>query len=65
MLRLVIARRNTILLLLTVGAFAGEMVLAFHAVAVWSVLTVGVQTARLFQANAVARRGHAVTPWLM
>lgn len=47
--RLVIARRNTILLFLTLGAVTGGLAGAWLAAAAWAVLSTAIQCFRLFQ----------------
>jgi len=54
-LRLFIARRNTVLVILTLGFFSGFYAQSFCVAAVWAVLTVGVQLCRL--ALAIFREG--------
>ncbi|WP_218916929.1 CDP-alcohol phosphatidyltransferase family protein [Croceicoccus naphthovorans] len=63
-LRLIIARRNTILAIMTVGLILGQPVAGFVLAAVWSVLTIGIQPIRFIQAWGMARGGSAPTPWI-
>lgn len=63
-LRLVIARRNINLLVLTVGVLAGRMELAFVAVAAWSLASIGIQVVRTVQAWSAASRGVAIGNWM-
>lgn len=64
-LRMIIARRNTILAILTGGALLGTLELAYHMAAVWSVVTIGIQAQRCIKADAERRRGREPSPWLM
>lgn len=64
-LRFIIARRNTILLLLTLGAISGRLEASFHLVAAWSVITIGLQTMRIFQAEVHIRRAAPISSWMM
>lgn len=61
--RLVTARRNPNLLILTLAAAVDAPRAGLVAVAVWTVLSLAVHTVRLAQAFATARRGPLV-PWL-
>lgn len=61
--RLVVSRRNVILLIMTLGLLAGAATAAFVAAAAWSVASVLVQGLRLAQALAASRRT-AQRPWL-
>lgn len=63
-LRSVIARRNTILLILTAGALCSQMVLSIHVIAVWCVLSIGLQMSRWLYAEWRARSGHRVESWM-
>ena len=63
-LRSVIARRNVNLLFLSAGALAGQMLAAFTALAVWSVMSVGLQSVRFAQAVVAGRKGETVGNWL-
>jgi phosphatidylglycerophosphate synthase len=61
--RLIVSRRNIILLIMSAGLLIGQPVAAFVAAAVWTVLSVGVQLVRLVQANGARSAGGADT-WL-
>ena len=61
--RLVVSRRNIILLIMTLGVVAGVPAHAFIACAAWSVMSTIVQLVRLAQASAYSR-GKPVKPWL-
>lgn len=61
--RLIVSRRNIILLIMTAGLFSGFPVVAFLVCAGWSVISVLVQLTRIFQAFARRSRG-TVTSWL-
>ena len=61
--RLIVARRNILLLIMTIGLAAGELVAAFWACAVWSVISTIIQAARVAQAARVSR-SEALTPWI-
>lgn len=61
--RLVISRRNTILLIMTLGLLVGSAEEAFWACAIWSVLSTGIQLVRLAQAFAHSRTARVVS-WL-
>ncbi|MGH8517415.1 MAG: CDP-alcohol phosphatidyltransferase family protein [Panacagrimonas sp.] len=63
-LRSVIARRNTILLVLTAGALCSQMILSMHVVAVWCVVSIGLQMSRWMYAEWRARSGHRVESWM-
>jgi phosphatidylglycerophosphate synthase len=58
--RLIVARRNTILALVTAGLILDAPAVGFLAAAVWSVVSVVIQAVRLAQALAA----RPVTPWL-
>ena len=62
--RLIVSRRNIILLLMTIGLVVGQPVAAFAACAVWSVVSVVVQAVRYAQAVRATRAG-ASESWLM
>ena len=62
--RLVTARRNPNLILLTLAALAGEPVLGLELVAVWTALSLGFHGVRLAQAIVRRTRGQRITPWL-
>ena len=61
--RLITARRNPNLLILTVAVLAGRPDLGIQAVAVWTVLSLVVHAVRLVQA-AIARRHGPLRSWL-
>ncbi len=61
--RLIVSRRNVILLIVTAGLIAGRASEAFVICAAWSVLSTIIQAGRLGQAFA-ARRSRPVTSWL-
>ncbi len=61
--RLITARRNPNLLILTVAAAAGRPDTGIVAVAIWTMLSLGVHTLRLAQA-ALQRRHGALRSWL-
>jgi phosphatidylglycerophosphate synthase len=62
--RLIVSRRNIILLIMTAGLALRMPVEAFVVGAVWSVISVAVQAVRYAQALRAARRGNAQS-WLM
>ena len=62
--RLIVSRRNVILLFMTAGLIAGAPAGAFLLCALWSAASVAIQAIRLGQALSAARRG-PVTSWLM
>ena len=61
--RMVISRRNIILLIMTVGLMSGIPAQAFVICAAWSVLSVLIQTGRYFQAVFHSRR-EPIHAWL-
>lgn len=61
--RLITARRNPNLLLLTAAVLAGRPDLGILAVAVWTVLSLVIHAVRLVQA-ALARRRGPLRSWL-
>ena len=61
--RLIVSRRNIILLIMTAGLAAGLPVAAFVLCAAWSVISTLVQLVRLGQAMVERRRG-PITSWL-
>lgn len=61
--RLITARRNPNLILLTAAALAGRPDLGIAAVAVWTAVCLGVHSVRIVQALAARRRG-PLTSWL-
>ncbi len=62
--RLVVSRRNIILLIMTVGVALGAPVEAFAVSAGWSVVSALIQTVRFTQAMRASRSGE-VRSWLM
>ncbi|MEO5973370.1 MAG: CDP-alcohol phosphatidyltransferase family protein [Sphingomicrobium sp.] len=62
--RLVVSRRNIILLIMTVGVAFGAGWQAFAVSALWSVVSAAIQLVRLAQVLIAARRGE-VRSWLM
>lgn len=63
-LRMVVARRNVILLMLTLGVIAGRADLGFQLAALWSVFTILIQPVRVVQANRALQHGRIPKPWL-
>ena len=61
--RLIVSRRNIILLIVTLGLLAGAIADAFLLCAAWSVVSTLIQAVRLAQAFA-EQRSHPVTSWL-
>jgi phosphatidylglycerophosphate synthase len=61
--RLVVSRRNVILLIVSFGLLTGAVANSFLLCAAWSVVSTVVQAVRLAQAFA-ARRSQPVTSWL-
>ena len=61
--RLVTARRNPNLALLSVAVLAGAPALGFAAVAWWTALSLAFHVARLAQALALRAAGRALRPW--
>jgi phosphatidylglycerophosphate synthase len=62
--RLITARRNPNLVLLSIGALAGRPELGFAAVALWTVATFGLHLVRIGQALIAGRRPGGVRSWL-
>jgi phosphatidylglycerophosphate synthase len=62
--RLIVSRRNIILLIMTAGLLVGAPVEAFIASAVWTAVSVVIQVARLVQAMRTAGDGE-LKSWLM
>ena len=62
--RLVVARRNIILLIITIGQFANDVTAAYVAAAAWSIVSCSLQATRLIQAFA-AHRKQSLSSWLM
>ena len=63
-LRLVIARRNPNLAILTVGALVHRLPQSYVALAAWSVLSIGAQCARTLIAGHQQRSGKSINPCL-
>lgn len=61
--RLITARRNPNLILLTLGTLVGRPDLGMLAVALWTVISLAVHTVQITQA-LVARRGGPLVSWL-
>jgi len=61
--RTITARRNPNLILLTVGALAGEAALGMEMVALWTLASLGFHSVRLIQAFRARARGEAIVPW--
>jgi phosphatidylglycerophosphate synthase len=61
--RLIVSRRNIILLIMTIGLIAGVPVQAFTVCGAWSLISVLIQAARYGQAMAHSRR-EPVRAWL-
>lgn len=62
--RLITARRNPNLILLTLSALAGRPDLGMIAIALWTLICIGVHFMQIFQAAEMKRRGHAIRSWL-
>ncbi len=63
--RLVTARRNPNMVILFAGMIAGRPDIGLIAVAWWTILSLLFHAVRLAQAVATARKGRAVTSWLV
>jgi phosphatidylglycerophosphate synthase len=61
--RLVVARRNIILLIMSIGLLLGAPTAAFVACAAWSVVSTVIQLVRIGQA-ALAGRNRSLQPWI-
>lgn len=61
--RLVIARRNPNLVLLTGATIAGRPELGLVAVGVWTLACIAIQLVRIAQAAAYRLRGHEIVPY--
>jgi phosphatidylglycerophosphate synthase len=61
--RLVVARRNIILLIMSIGLLAGAPTTAFVACAAWSVISTVAQLVRIGQA-ALSARNRSLQPWI-
>lgn len=62
--RLVVARRNPNLILLTCFALAGQPGWGLTAVAVWTSLSIGVHALQLLQGELASRRNRRLSSWL-
>ena len=62
--RLIASRRNTNLVLLTVGTIGGRPDLGLAAVAIWTVACLGIHGVRWMQAWRESRRGGPLSSWL-
>ncbi len=62
--RLITARRNPNLILLSAATLCGRPDIGIIAVATWTVLSIGVHALRMAQAAAIRARGGALTSWL-
>jgi phosphatidylglycerophosphate synthase len=62
--RLIVSRRNTILLLMTLGVLLVAPDEAYWLAAIWSVVSTFIQFLRFSQASAAARRGRPIQSWL-
>ena len=62
--RLIVSRRNVVLLILSVGYLTGNLAWSYAATAGWSAISVAIQLVILVQALA-ARARHPLTSWLM
>jgi len=62
--RLVTARRNPCLIILTVATLAGQPALGFFGVAVWTVFSTAVMVVRLIQAAGARLGGPPLESWL-
>jgi phosphatidylglycerophosphate synthase len=61
--RLITARRNPNLLLLTACTLAGAPALGFDAVAAWTIASIAFHTLRLLHALALRLAGRTLRPW--
>ena len=62
--RLINARRNPNLILLSAGALLGRPDIGMETVALWTLLCIGVHFVQIAQAAAFRRRGRPVLSWL-
>ncbi|MBV9834505.1 MAG: CDP-alcohol phosphatidyltransferase family protein, partial [Alphaproteobacteria bacterium] len=62
--RLVTARRNPNLVLLSVAALAGRPDIGLAVVAIWTLLCLAFHSVRIIQAFAARAAGRVVTPFL-
>jgi phosphatidylglycerophosphate synthase len=63
-LRVIVARRNIILAIITVGALLGDVGIALVVSAVWSVVSIGFQSLRTVWALILRSTGKPVSTWL-
>ena len=63
-LRLFIARRNTILAIITIGFATGFLAESFYAAAAWSILSIGTQLCRFALAHLKAKKGETISIFL-
>ena len=61
--RAVIARRNPNLLLLSIGVILGRPEVGYMAVAIWTLVCIGVAMVRIGQAGAAKLRGQPIQSW--
>jgi len=62
--RLVIARRNPNLVLLTIATLLGRPDLGLVALGIWTLCCILIQCVRIAQAGAFKRRGHEIQPFV-
>jgi len=62
--RLIISRRNVNLVILTLGMLSGQLLYSFYIVAVWRVLSLIIQAARLALAERRHKAGEEITIFL-
>jgi len=62
--RLFISRRNINLLILTLGLLSGQLLYSFYIVALWRVISLGIQLARLVLAERQHKAGHEINIFL-
>jgi phosphatidylglycerophosphate synthase len=62
--RLVTARRNPILVLLTLGWLAGAPAMGFHLAAVWTMVSLAVHAVRILMAARAQQAGERMASWL-
>ena len=63
-LRMIIARRNTILVFLTAGVAANDPSAGVDMAAAWSIVTIAVQAWRFLSASLAAKTGQSPLPWM-
>jgi len=61
--RTITARRNPNMILLTVGALAGEPGQGMLMVAIWTAVSISFHSIRLLQAFVARSRGEVIAPW--